>query len=662
MLSYFHHLLIEPQTQLTNVLHLGAGRCSEWPIISTLSPKKVVLVDAYTPYCDKLNKKFRTTASVSVLNLLIDTDDSISTSFYHCNNPRYSSTLIPSKIIDHLPNLAITQTSENIQNKSLNTLIRELELSESNNVNPSKFNLLVVETLGIENRILKSTTAEELNKFDIIAVRSSAEQLYEGGSESNEVISTLTKKHYDCVYRHVSGNGFVELVFKINRNLISSSKQFEEQEKAIKALEHKLQSEQKQHLIKKELLAELEQTQEQYQNEVADALGDIGSEVLTLEEELAQLKITNNKLLTSSEEEQTQLQTQLIELENKAQNANEQHRIVQSELIQLKGSNSQLLVSYETEKAQLQAQIIETKKQSRQANEQLETEKAQLQLQLSGLENQFHETEEQFAVLQSEVIQLNAANTRLQSSVETEKALLKSHISETETKSQQTKVEHDALQSSIEQIQGFNQIKIADLETLSCNLRSELSSLTAMNKQLTSQLTDAKQKHSELLSKLDEQTNHHHKNKQWAESLLKQIQASKETLEQRQHSADLIQKMYAKAQVDLDNLRHKYQQKHQNEQKLVELVQELRNKLQQAAIYYQKLQLTSLDYSEISEVERAANLSSTLESQNRKAEMADKSTNLNIEVKESQKIEKKSKQGKSCKKKRASKRKSQRGK
>ena len=70
----------------------------------------------------------------------------------------------------------------------------------------------------------------------------------------------------------------------------------------------------------------------------------------------------------------------------------------------------------------------------------------------------------------------------------------------------------------------------------------------------------------------DKEAHWHQKNKNWAESLNKQCEELKVYSAERQKSADLALKLQTKAQVDLENLREKYQHKHINEQKLVALI------------------------------------------------------------------------------------------
>jgi uncharacterized coiled-coil DUF342 family protein len=148
----------------------------------------------------------------------------------------------------------------------------------------------------------------------------------------------------------------------------------------------------------------------------------------------------------------------------------------------------------------------------------------------------------------------------------------------------------------------------AQSEKLSADKAQKLTE----NQQLIAQVNTLQTKQNELVEghknkdahivavteQRDTAANWNQKNKSCAESLNKQCEELKVYSAERQKSADLALKLQTKAKIDLDNLREKYQAKHNNEQKLVDLVGVLRSKLQQAAEYYYELQLNHPELSE----------------------------------------------------------------
>ena len=89
----------------------------------------------------------------------------------------------------------------------------------------------------------------------------------------------------------------------------------------------------------------------------------------------------------------------------------------------------------------------------------------------------------------------------------------------------------------------------------------------------------------------DEQAHWNQTHKDRAESLKRDIDVLKKEYAEGERMQSLALKLQAKAQVDLEHLRQQYQQKLNNEQKLIDLIQELQLKLQAAANYYHQLRL-----------------------------------------------------------------------
>ena len=129
--------------------------------------------------------------------------------------------------------------------------------------------------------------------------------------------------------------------------------------------------------------------------------------------------------------------------------------------------------------------------------------------------------------------------------------------------------------------------KVAEQSKKQAMRIEELDNLTKKNEDKLVKLSIE----NELITKeRDSQAGHHKKNKDWAESLKLQVSKLTVDLEEKSRSAILSQKMQAKADVDLDNLRESYSQKLTSEMELLDLVKELREKLTLASKYYSVLQ------------------------------------------------------------------------
>jgi FkbM family methyltransferase len=122
------------------------------------------------------------------------------------------------------------------------------------------------------------------------------------------------------------------------------------------------------------------------------------------------------------------------------------------------------------------------------------------------------------------------------------------------------------------------------------SLKAQLESQTAEVANLKAASIKAAEELQKLAKERDEQAHLHQKHKDWTESLKREIETLKKEYAEGERAQSLALKLQAKAQVDLEHLRAQYQQKLQQEKKLIELIQELQLKLQAAANYYHQLQ------------------------------------------------------------------------
>lgn len=137
-----------------------------------------------------------------------------------------------------------------------------------------------------------------------------------------------------------------------------------------------------------------------------------------------------------------------------------------------------------------------------------------------------------------------------------------------------------------EQVQAQSEESLLEHQKLKCtieSLESEIVELKFLNEKAATDLAGCTKER-------DAEQKWHKEHKSWAESLNSQQAQLKAELAEKNSSISLIQKMHAKAQIDLDNLREKYSEKLSSERELVELVKELREKLTIASKYYFKLQ------------------------------------------------------------------------
>ncbi|MFT6906968.1 MAG: chromosome segregation ATPase, partial [Oleiphilaceae bacterium] len=270
-------------------------------------------------------------------------------------------------------------------------------------------------------------------------------------------------------------------------------------------------------------------------------------------------------------------QQQLVQLQEQHKQVNGQLAEVKTQLEQSNQVNAEqqkLAADRQTELAALKAQ--DDKLNAERAQQQ--TEKEQLVAQVAALQTKQNEqTESQ----KNKDVQIAELTKQRDQQAEEQQ--------ENKQRAEALKIQNDKLSAASAQQQ---QTEIEQLTAQVNVFETKRNELVEGHKNKDTQIT-------ELTKQRDQQAQEHQTNKQRAERLNQQCEELKVYSGERQKSADLALKLQTKAQIDLENLREKYQHKHINEQKLVALISELRAKLQQAAEYYYELQEKHPELNEI---------------------------------------------------------------
>jgi FkbM family methyltransferase len=130
-----------------------------------------------------------------------------------------------------------------------------------------------------------------------------------------------------------------------------------------------------------------------------------------------------------------------------------------------------------------------------------------------------------------------------------------------------------------------NQLKVSN-EAKS----SALNKSTELEKTFKADLSNLKNEKEAVIKERDEHANWRKKHKDWAEALKVEVTKLRSDFDNMSNNMNINQKLLAKAHIDLDCLRESYSEKSASESELVELVEELREKLTAASKYYYQLQ------------------------------------------------------------------------
>ncbi|MFQ3191622.1 MAG: FkbM family methyltransferase [Paraglaciecola sp.] len=622
MLALLPNLLSHSSESINTVLHIGAGAGSELDTYQQLACEKIVAIEPDAALFKKLSTKARRFSNVETSQTWIG-EKSTKAEAQIFANPRFNSLLSAGTLLEYFANLSQPKITE------VNTLSLSDFFSTKLTLDRRKQNILVIEVQGFEVRLLQACEASLLQQFSLIIVRTSAEMLYQDGANAEQLSTCLNEKSFDLMLSDTSDLPYVEHCYRLDQSQITLTNNQKEHGK-----------QQQQNLEKINHLSEqlAKQTQvltgiQAHEIELQQSLAGKNEKLTSLSVQLAQENEKVGALQSGFEQAETEksaLQAQCGELSTlKAELENQLSQ-------KTKGLTEQAQKQQET-KQQADALKTQNDNLSAQSTEQ-QTENEQLLTQVTALQTKHNELAEsqknkdgQIAELTKERDQQSQVQQETKQRAEALKIQndkLSADSTQQQTKNEQLLAQVTALRTKQDELVDSHKNKDAQIAELTKerNQQSQVQqetkqraeALKAQNDKLSADSTQQQTKNEQLLAQVaalrtkqdelvnghknkdaqiitvteqrDKESHWHQENKNWAESLNKQCEEQKVYSAERQKSADLALRLQAKAQLDLDNLREKYQVKHNSEQQLVDLVSELRAKLQQAAEYYYELQ------------------------------------------------------------------------
>jgi FkbM family methyltransferase len=176
-----------PGMRLDAVLHLGAGACAEMQEYLAIKPRALVLVEADPQLAEALRAELEQNAGVEVIAAAAAPNQGRAT-LRVMNNRRESTLQNPGALLERLPNLRIAR-EVGVPAMTLAQLAARLRGRPGEEASGDA--ALVLELQGAELAVLRSAPREVLRRFSWIAVRASAEVLFEGGAHAAELDAFL---------------------------------------------------------------------------------------------------------------------------------------------------------------------------------------------------------------------------------------------------------------------------------------------------------------------------------------------------------------------------------------------------------------------------------------------------------------------------------------
>lgn len=510
---------------------IGAGSAS-YPKVNFDDFGSIVLVDARKEACDELNEHFKDNEKITTKQVCISEKNGESV-FFQCNVEELSALAKPAQLKSLYPGLKVN--SYDVDTISISDFLRQELLDGGIElfIDTPATSWLLVRELS-KNKFLDSITKLHVSIGTVPA-------LYEESADLTELASLLKENCFEEVSRDSDDPDVPVVSFKLNENL-----------KAIESLKAE-NSELQQQLIEAR----------RHHDEIQHKADNLGSD-LAVKSDLIEAK---------------DIEIQTLKREMGSYKADLQKKSLDCDELcnQLEVSKSTNLV-IENKLSEEQAKVAKLTKE-------LEEQTNKLKITLEALQLSKESEHNKSAELKNS-----------QSKLDT----LTNELSQLRLSIEQREREFEA-----------NEKKIAELMALLDSQKADLQKQYEVNSELTAQ-------NKKISEERDKEHNWHMENKQWAEGLVssqssieakyqdanskltslqekydKQERALSDSLSKEKNLASALSintKLMKKLEVDLNDLRLKYEEKKTAEAELKKLVSDLYVKLQQAASFYHKLE------------------------------------------------------------------------
>ena len=162
MLEYIKGQIIQSESRLGTLIHIGAGTGSELQEYLDLGFARIALYEAVPELAEQLREISSGFEEISVYQTVIAEKEG-KIDFHKMNNPRFSSLREQSALRDYYPNLH--STTVQMEAKGLKDVIGKLKLSDH------EINVLILEVQGAEDGLIKSLELGLLQCFSWVIVR-----------------------------------------------------------------------------------------------------------------------------------------------------------------------------------------------------------------------------------------------------------------------------------------------------------------------------------------------------------------------------------------------------------------------------------------------------------------------------------------------------------
>jgi hypothetical protein len=567
------------KSDIGKLIHVGAGNGIELNDYVTQNFAEILLLEPIPKVFKQLESKLgklnevNGECKISALNVALHGEADTEKVFYITLPNRYSSLHKADKLKTLFQNLKSDQEIT-VSTINFSDLITKTSLDKD------KKNALVLQINGAEFEVLAQAETDELMLFSSIVIQHSNNNYFEDAKTSTDLIAMMKSKGFQLAIETDNDVVFSSLIFRKDESTLklkALTEQSKTQAARIGELETQLKaSNEAKANESNKANASVEQSKTQ-----AARIGELENQLKASSEakasEVTEARAEARAEANASAEQSKKQAARIGELENQLKASSEAKASEDTE------ARAEANASAEQSKTQA-ARIGELETQLKASNEAKVSELTEARAEAIAKANASAEQSKTQAVRIGELEnQLKASNEAKVSELTEARA---EAIAKTNASVEQSKTQVDRI-GELE-----NQLKASSDETN--NKQKIIGQLTTQkNELIESHNRELKQNSEQILTLNKQKDEHEHwqkKNKEWAESLNEQLKQLEVDYAEKSGSVNLIQKMLAKATLDLDSLRVAYSVKLASEKDLIALIKDLREKLIIASKYYFQLQ------------------------------------------------------------------------
>lgn len=307
MLEHIKNILQQHPEQTGDLLHIGAGLCSELEEYQTQGFHQLHLYEGAPAQYKLLQERTQSAPNINTYHQVIAGKQE-TLPFYIMNNPSFNSLRDQSALTEHFPNLKLIE-EPTVETESLTQAIKRAELDGN------KTNILVLEVLGAET-LLETVSEEQLQAFSWILIK-----------QLNEVTHTATELNsdiFDQAFSEALMFPFILKAYKRNTRVMELNSALEQLRGQLSSKENELTKR----------VSELEQVKRQLSakdNEFSKVRDELLKSKQTLKERCETLEVDKKSMSSDLEEKDKVLNKIRDELKKTQQSVKDSSEVLESE-------------------------------------------------------------------------------------------------------------------------------------------------------------------------------------------------------------------------------------------------------------------------------------------------------------------------------------------